>query len=259
MTWRFVDTGFRSGAWNMAFDEQTAVNFDPSADLPLLRVYGWNPPTISIGIHQSAEDFDLKKIARDRLALVRRPTGGRAIFHAHELTYSVVLAARGRGAREIYRELSRGILAALAFLGISADVAGTDDRPVPPADPLSIPCFGTATRSEIRAGGRKIVGSAQRRYGETILQHGSFLLGPRHRELGGYVATSLRGATEAVERRLVDATTEAETVLGRPVPFSEAAAAFRAGFEQAYGMTFVEQQPDDFRPVHTDSQLLQPL
>jgi lipoate-protein ligase A len=256
MNWYFVNTGFQAGDWNMAFDEYAATHFSPSADPPLLRLFGWNPPTISIGANQCDDDFDIERIRTDGLALVRRPTGGRAIFHAHELTYSIVIGAAGRGARDLYRELSAGILAGLANLGITANVAGSDERTSPFTDPLSIPCFGTSTRSEIQSAGKKIVGSAQRRYGDTILQHGSFLLGTRHRELGSYVAPARQRARSVLDELLASRTTEAETILGRPVSFDEAAAAFRHGFESTYGITFIEDYPEFLKEFSAHSQLL---
>lgn len=241
----------------MAFDEFAATHFSPGTDLPLLRLFGWNPPTISIGANQSEDDFDVERIHADGLCLVRRPTGGRAIFHAHELTYSIVIGAAGRGARDLYRELSAGILAGLANLGIAANVAGDDERTSPFTDPLSIPCFGTSTRSEIQVAGKKIVGSAQRRYGDTILQHGSFLLGARHRELGSYLASAGQRARAALDEHLASRTTEAETILGRPVSFDEASAAFRNGFESTYGIIFLEQYPVFLKEFSAHSQLLQ--
>jgi lipoate-protein ligase A len=258
MNWHLINTGFRSGDWNMAFDEYAARHFSPATNIPILRLFGWQPATISIGTNQSEDDFDLARIRAEGLGLVRRPTGGRAIFHAHELTYSIVIGAAGRGAREIYRELSAGILAALADLGIAAHLAGSDEPTAPFTDPLSIPCFGTATRSEIQVNGKKIVGSAQRRYGDTILQHGSFLLGARHRELGAYLAAGVRQARAVLDEQLNSRTTEAESVLGRPVSFAEAAAAFRRGFETAYGITFLEEYPGYLGEFSSHSQLLQP-
>jgi lipoate-protein ligase A len=258
MIWHFINTGFRSGEWNMAFDEYTATHFSSETDPPILRLFAWDPATISIGVNQREDDFDLPRIRAEGLGLVRRPTGGRAIFHAHELTYSIVIGAGGKGARDIYRELSAGILAGLAHLNIQANVAGADERTSPFSDPLSIPCFGTSTRSEIQAAGKKIVGSAQRRYGKTILQHGSFLLGARHRELGSYLAPGMRGGTGTLDELLTSRTIEAESILGRPVSFNEAAAAFKHGFETAYGITFLEEYPRFLREFSTHSQLLQP-
>jgi lipoate-protein ligase A len=258
MNWHFINTGYQSGDWNMAFDEYAATHFSPATDIPLLRIFAWNPPTISIGANQREDDFNIAKIHADGLGLVRRPTGGRAIFHAHELTYSIVLGAKGIGARDVYHELSTGILAALRYLGIAATIAGSDERTSPFSDPLSLPCFGTSTRSEIQVAGKKIVGSAQRRYDDTILQHGSFLLGTRHRDLVAYLTPEAEQARTALERLLTSRTTEAETVLGRPVSYEEAVTAFKKGFESAYGLTFIEEYPGFLRELSTHSQHLQP-
>ncbi len=246
MNWYLLNTGLREGSWNMWLDEQLALSVGHRGNAPVLRLFGWRPYTISIGANQLMEDFDGAKIHADGIDIVRRPTGGRAIFHAHELTYSVVLPSGGRGAREIYQYLSRGILAALTALGIPASVAAADERVAPSReDPLAIPCFSVATRSEIQVDGKKIVGNAQRRYGGTILQHGSFLLGPEHRRLSRYLAPHVQSARTAMDDHLLARTTEAETVLQHHVTFDQAADAFREGFRKTYGISFDLVEPEE--------------
>jgi lipoate-protein ligase A len=256
MNWHFVNTGFHSGEWNMMFDENLAQGFDPVNGRPVLRVYGWQPHTISLGANQRMDDFDLRKIYTDGIDIVRRPTGGRAIYHAHELTYSVVIAAANRSARDVYHYLSRGILASLRLLGIDATVAGIDERlPGVEANPLSIPCFSTSTRNEIQWNGKKIVGSAQRRYGNTILQHGSFLLGPKHQCLCEYLTMNIGTMRTAIEKNLAERTIDAETILHRPVSFTEAATALQRGFEQTYNITFLPYDAEQLQHPIEDQQL----
>ncbi len=224
----------------MSLDEHLAKRFDPSDDHPILRVYGWEPWTISLGRHQSMDEFDLGKIQRDGIGIVRRPTGGRAILHAHELTYSIIVSGAGQSARAIYLHLSRGILAALRLLGIEAELSGADEiLPGLHRNPLSVPCFSTSTRSEIGWRGKKIVGSAQRRYGETILQHGSFLLGREHRRITSYLSPAIGEMKAAIDGHLLERTIEAESVLGRHVSFDEAAGCLRTGMEESYGIEFI--------------------
>ncbi len=254
MNWSFIDTGFHPGRWNMAVDETLAGRFDPAGDFPILRVYAWTPNAISLGVHQRMDDFDLDRIQRDGIDIVRRPTGGRAIYHAHELTYSVIIGAENRSAREVYQYLSKGILECLHILGIDASVAGSDERlPGMLENPLAIPCFSTSTRSEIQWHGKKIVGSAQRRYGDTILQHGSLLLGPAHRMITHYLSSRNHEVARAIDRHLLERTIEAEMVLGRPLSFDEAREAFRAGFERSYDCTFITADPTEMEElIHSE-------
>src|SRR5712671_3314759 len=102
MKWTFLDTGFRSAAFNMDTDVRLAEALRDGTGLPTLRVYGWEPHAISLGAHQRYEDFDARRLASAHVDIVRRPTGGRAILHAHELTYSVVTEMNGRSLRELY-------------------------------------------------------------------------------------------------------------------------------------------------------------
>lgn len=239
MTWRILNTGRRRGLFNMQFDEYLAVKLAEGIGVPTLRFFGWDPPAVSIGFNQRAEDFDLDKLRNDGIDLVRRPTGGRAILHDHELTYSVVLATGDRTVRELYRFISQGLLEGVRLLGVDAELVTCDDSPRKMyRGPESIPCFASSAKCEIQYRGRKVVGSAQRRFGRVILQHGSFLLGPEHRRIVDYLTGEARNSREAISEALSENTIDAEAVLGRPVTFEEAAASIRRGFETACGVSF---------------------
>ena len=275
MRWQFRNTGFSPGKFNMETDESLAAGMAGSSDpatIPLLRVYGWKPHAVSIGFHQRMEDFDLRALQRAGIDIVRRPTGGRAILHADEITYSVVMPAGGRSPREIYKLISAGLLASLQALGVEAqladpaerygppepderdpalsgaarpsrdgqDVPAVRDDPPPRDDPRSVPCFSSSAKYEIQFDGRKLVGSAQRRYGGSVLQHGSLLLGPGHRRIVEFLSTESRHARPRLEADLAGRTIDAGTILNREVPFGEAARALKKGFELACGITFEE-------------------
>lgn len=246
MTWRFVNTGLRCGAFNMEYDEYLAARMLEGKSMPTLRVYGWKPFAISIGFHQQDTDIDRGKCSRDGIDVVRRPTGGRAILHGHELTYSVVMFSEGRSIAESHEWISRGLVNALAILGVVAEIAPTGDALSElRAGGGSVSCFASTTRAEIQYRGRKLVGSAQRRYtsagsdnGSVLLQHGSVLLGADHRRLHEYLSTSTRRLQDVVREILDRKTVEVETILGRPVAFEEAATAIRKGFENGLGIAF---------------------
>ena len=173
-TWHlWLDQAPRPGAWNMAID-QAMLERAGRAGERRLRLYRWAPHCLSLGRHEQAvRRYDRSRIAERGLDVVRRPTGGRAVWHAGELTYAVAMpAAETPGVRAPYLEIHRMLLEGFRRLGIDATMA--PDCAVPALD--SGACFTRAVGGEILVGGRKVVGSAQVREGGGLLQHGSILL-----------------------------------------------------------------------------------
>jgi lipoate-protein ligase A len=249
MTVRTLAEGRAPGAANMSRDRELALLLERGEIPPTIRVYGWEPPAVSIGFHQREEDFDAARLARSGIHLVRRPTGGRAILHDHEVTYCAVMPLSLGPPRAIYRMLNEALLDGILAMGIPAALSGSGaDLRRAYAGAEGIPCFSVSVKSEIQVGGRKIVGSAQRRYGRTVLQHGSFLLGARHRDLAGYLRSAEGDAASAVAAGLALRTTEAETVLGRPVTFDEAATALAAGFTRYFSRVPEPRESPGRRP-----------
>ena len=197
MRWRLLlDPGGPSpedGPANMATDAALLESVRAGAPATL-RLYRWDPPTLSFGRNQPAAGLYDEGAARDRgIAFVRRPTGGQAVLHADELTYAVVAPIEVIGRpREAYRRINEALVAGLIAIGVEARVAGAAG-PVgapgadvgdvggavgPGAGPdWSRACFRAPAEGEVVVRGRKLVGSAQRREGAVILQHGSLLLG----------------------------------------------------------------------------------
>jgi len=232
MIWKYINTGFQSGSFNMKFDEELASQLTSGVGSTTLRIYGWQPSAISIGFNQKMEDFDTVKLFKAGIDIVRRPTGGKAILHAHELTYSVVMKLEDRGPREIYRFINECLLSGLKYLGIEAHLSDKDDDFKKLYQTLySIPCFSSSAKSEIQYNGQKLVGSAQRRYGTVILQHGSLLLGPQHQKIVEFLAPHIQNSREILIDILAARTIDVETILDRRVTFHEAAAAIKQGFE----------------------------
>ncbi len=167
-----VDEEPRSGATNMALDHALAEVLPP--DEGVLRFYRWTPPTISFGRNEPARDrYDRTVAEREGLGVVRRPTGGRAVLHAHEVTYCVVLPLRTLGGlRSTYLRVHQGLVEGLRRLGAHAEIA----RERTALRPDQGPCFQGPSEGEVVLGGRKLVGSAQVRFGAVILQHGSVIL-----------------------------------------------------------------------------------
>ena len=170
-SWRLLDTPPAPGAWNMAVDEALAESVRAGGP-PVLRVYRWSPPCLSLGRNQPSGGYDRDEIRRRGLDVVRRPTGGRAVLHHRELTYSVATREGELGGpRQSYAAINRALVAGLARLGVPARLqpAGTERAPIPSL----APCFEQPVEGEVTAGGRKLVGSAQRTDRGVMLQHGS--------------------------------------------------------------------------------------
>ena len=244
MSWRFEDTGARAGRVNMQTDERLAQALVDGSGLPTLRVYRWNPPAISLGWNQSFDEIDLPHAAAEGIDVVRRPTGGRAILHSDELTYCVVMPAEGKKILGAYEEISRALVHALRTLGIGAGMEKSQPHfPSLYREASAAACFSSAGRYEVKWNGKKLIGSAQRRYAcadgsEVVLQHGSILLGPDHKRLTKY----LNLPSEDHRRRLADIldeqTTDLRTILGSVVPPDDLADAVRRGFEEEWGIHF---------------------
>jgi lipoate-protein ligase A len=159
----------------MAADEALAEVVDTGISAPVLRLYRWHPPCLSLGFSQPHEAADAAFCAARGVDVVRRPTGGRAVLHHLELTYSV-LAPLGQGPfsqdlQAAYRAICRALVAGLARLGVPAGLSGEPEGGhISPTQ--AIPCFIGPAAGEVVAQGRKLVGSAMRRHGRSILQHG---------------------------------------------------------------------------------------
>jgi lipoate-protein ligase A len=196
------------------------------------------------------DDIRIDKVQSDGIDIVRRPTGGRAVLHATELTYSVVMPAEGRSVSEIYRIISRGLVAGVRRLGVNAAIE--NGNPSASALYRGAACFVSAARFEVKVDGKKIVGSAQRRYAgvngeEVVLQHGSLLLGCEHRSITKYLVLP-ETEREHLTAELHERSTDLETILGQPVSFDEAALAIQSGFEEAWGVAFGIATAPTFEP-----------
>jgi len=169
----WVDEEPRPGWANMAIDHALLERADQSSER-WLRLYRWSPSCLSFGRHEPAtRRYNASRIAMLGIDTVRRPTGGRAVWHAQELTYAVAAPGAGFGSlRAAYLEIHRMLAEALTQLGAQACLAPESVTPSLDAGA----CFAQAVGGEITVGGRKVVGSAQLRLGSALLQHGSILL-----------------------------------------------------------------------------------
>ena len=179
-SWRVLVDGDVSGARNMARDVALLESMSEGRAAPALRLYGWSPPCLSMGRHQGDDAADLDFCAEHGIDLIRRPTGGRALLHHLELTYSLV-APLGEGPiprhlQEAYRLICESLVLACRALGVDAELTSGEVNLQLPSPASTIPCFQAPAGGEVVVGGRKLIGSAMRSHGGAILQHGAILL-----------------------------------------------------------------------------------
>jgi lipoate-protein ligase A len=242
-TWRLLLTPPLDGATNMAVDEAVLYALAEGHGRPTLRFYAWQPACLSLGYNQHWREVDEEAVARRGYTWTRRPTGGKAILHTDELTYSVIVPLSDPciqgGITASYLALSHGLLNGLVRLGVAAE---QERGQLPARDtpgrrgPV---CFDTPSLYEITWRGKKLLGSAQLRRKKILLQHGTLpLRGDLRRILGVLHLTEEERARQ--ELLLPTRAATLEEVLGRVVPFAAAATAMAAGLAQQLNVTLAE-------------------
>ncbi len=225
------------GEENMRRDEAMAESCRADGT-PRLRLYSWNPWTLSLGHNQDDSRIDRQALADRGYAIVRRPTGGRAVFHAEELTYAVTMPSDGSGIHESYARITAALKRGLELTG-ATELEFSRSQPDFREHYLqdeSASCFSASALNELTWRGRKLIGSAQRRYGNVLLQHGSLLLGTAHLEIIDllYPDASVE-RREALRGRLAERTATVGDILGNDLPsFQELAVNIIRGFEEVY-------------------------
>jgi lipoate-protein ligase A len=179
---------YATGAEHMKLDEQLAQEHRDQSSAQL-RFYGWQPYCLSLGYHQDASLVNTVELQRSGYHWIRRPTGGRAIFHAEELTYCAIFPGKKISPQKLYKLIHESIARALQLLGYPVQLA-PDSLIIPKlakGKRIDTPCFTRSAPTEIRYQGKKLVGSAQRIYPMAILQHGSILIGNAHKLLPDFL------------------------------------------------------------------------
>lgn len=235
--YRFLNTGVQDAALNMAIDEAILLHHIRGEVPPTLRVFRWRQPSISLGRFQSVErEIESETCRQQGVELVRRPTGGRAVYHRDEFTYSIVIGKRDgvpAGVVAAYAYLAQGLLAALQDLGIQAELS--DERV---SRHPSAACFASSTQADLTSGGFKLVGSAQVWKDESLLQQGSLPLDNRAAEF----FAMLRYPDEDARAQALALYREKTTPLHTFAPaasWDAVAQAFRHGFSAALHNEFV--------------------
>jgi lipoate-protein ligase A len=209
---RTLETGYNSGPWNMALDEvlMNCINYH---SIPILRIYGWRPPTVSIGYFQSMdEEVDIKRCRQMGINVVRRITGGGAVLHESELTYSFITNVYPKNIMESYNLICDPIVICINKLGFNAKFAPLND---------------------IIADGKKVSGNAQTRKKGTLLQHGTILLSVNLEKM----FSVLKIPSEKVKDKMID--DAKERVMGLNKPFDEVAYNLKESFSDKFGAEIV--------------------
>lgn len=245
--WRLLITSPARGAWNMALDESILEHIGRGESLPTLRLYAWDPACLSLGHAQPFADVDMTRLKERGWEVVRRATGGRAILHTDELTYSVIAPndePRVAGSvLESYNRLAQALLLAVKNLDLPVEMkelvghasevlaGGNVTSTINPI------CFEVPSAYEITVDGKKLIGSAQARKKEGVLQHGSLpLTGDLARICLALVFES-ESAREDASARLLTRAATVESALGRTVGWETAAQAFIRAFEAHLGLS----------------------
>lgn len=251
-TWYFINSGPSRPSFNMALDEALLDWHSAGIIPPVIRFYEWNPVTLSIGYFQrAAKDIDLEKVRAQGMGFVRRPTGGRAVLHDRELTYSVIVTEdypnMPKTVTEAYRVISEGLLLGFQKLGLEAyfSVPDTEEKREDLKKPKSAVCFDAPSWYELVVEGRKVAGSAQTRQKGVILQHGAILIDLDEEKLLSVFRFDSEEAKEAMRRKLPEKAVAINDLAQREVAVTECVEAFREGFCEALAIDFVPYKLTD--------------
>lgn len=240
MKWNLIESGPGTGRYNMDYDIQLAK--DCPSDTAFFRLYTWKPYCISLGANQNIKEIDLDKAGEDNIDCVHRPTGGRAILHAEEITYSAILPfSESFSPRDIYTNISMALLEGLKIYDsrlADAELEGVQPNfPDLLKSPSGMLCFASTAKSEIKYKGKKLIGSAQRKMDKVVLQHGSILCGTFHRKLPDYLICG-NSTKENLANELHEKTTEIDTILGTRTDIEKLSASLIEGFESFFKIKF---------------------
>jgi lipoate-protein ligase A len=256
--WRLIRDGFNDGFYNMAVDEAVADAVEKGVSPPTLRFYGWKSPALSIGYSQKIDKgIDTAYCHKNRIDIVLRPTGGRAVLHDKEVTYSLISPKnnppffppfkKGEGwnydnsISGTYKVISEALIRGLSFLGIDATVSPHPPSPQPSPTgrgKMWKVCFAATSQYEIIAAGKKLIGSAQRRFKNSFLQHGSMPLVNCHDILASCLGLHEKNRRENFIELLKNRSIAINELNGSIFSYDEVVNAFIKGFEEVFKTEF---------------------
>jgi lipoate-protein ligase A len=248
MIWHKIENGFNTGKYNMEFDLGLAKNCKPGESI--FRLYRWEPYCISLGANQKLSDVNLEKVKDDGLDIVHRPTGGRAILHAEEITYSVVLHySNTLTAKVIYQKVSNGLLRGLKkYNPLLQSVELENEQPDFPdllKKPSGMMCFASTAKNEVKFNHKKLIGSAQRKLNNIILQHGSILCGNFHERLIDYLDCN-ENEYNMLKNELKSSTIDLKTILNKDIDYDYLSKCLIEGFEEEWQIKFLSKKKEEY-------------
>lgn len=246
MKFYYINTDANDGKYNMDFDINLAENCKPGEFY--FRLYKWNPYCISLGVNQNFDYININKAVDDEIDIVKRPTGGRAILHAEELTYSVVSSIKDqKSAHQFYNEINKALRKGLIIYSESLkEIELESTQPNFPKIYNEVNgnvCFSSTAKSELKYSGKKLVGSAQRKLGKVLLQHGSILCGSFHKKLIDYMVLSEVEIIK-LKNQLDTVTTDLNEILNEEIDYFKLEDSILKGFEKHFGSIFNELSYD---------------
>ncbi len=254
MEWRLIIDGYHTGFMNMAIDEAIMIAHREGLVPPTIRFYQWSPPAVSLGYFQDLQkEIDVDVCQDMGIGIVRRPTGGKAVLHDKELTYSFIIREShplvNDSILETYKKISGGMIRGLSYLGITAELVPLREKfksesfpkgeksEIHHSDFKSI-CFSVPSQYEVQVEGKKIVGSAQVRKREIVLQHGSLLIELDRDKLFSVFNFPSVQIRERFNTRFK--ATSLEEILKKKINFSELSEILPRGFEEEFGVRLTE-------------------
>jgi len=254
MEWRLIKDSYHSGFVNMAIDEAIMMAHREGLVPPTIRFYQWSPPAVSLGYFQDLQkEIDVDVCKNMGIDIVRRPTGGKAVLHDKELTYSFIIKENhplvNDSILETYKKISGGMIRGLSYLGITAELvplrkklksasSGNETKPKIPHSDIKSICFSVPSQYEVQVEGKKIVGSAQVRKKEIVLQHGSLLIELEKDKLFSVFNFPSSQIRERLKTRFN--ATSLEEILKKKINFSELSEILPQGFEKEFGVKLTE-------------------
>lgn len=189
---KFINSGYCEPQFNMDYDLSLVSKLDSPDIEAFFRIYAWKPFSISLGMHQNENEIDLERLKKDNFEIVRRPTGGRAVFHANELTYSYITKLDNIDKNKVYELIHVEFDKILNSIGIKSDFVKVNSnyRDIYKNSESKSLCFAATAKYEIEIEGRKLIGSAQRIIDNKLLQHGSIPIDNTHLNIVNYINTS---------------------------------------------------------------------
>jgi len=241
MQWSILNSGEKSPAENMAIDEAILEAVIAGKSLPTIRFYAWNPSTVSCGYNQKVDDeIDFTNLEKFGFGFIRRPTGGRLVLHDQEITYSVIAPIEGKFAGNVtqaYSVISLALAEGLQKMGVDVELE-KGNLEVKHQRQAANPCFSSSSKYELKCQNKKIVGSAQVRRNDALLQHGSILLNNDQSQIAFLLPNLSQEKKLQLSKFLKRKTITVNSVLQNPVNYAQAQECLKHGFKKSWNEDF---------------------